>query len=253
MGFGENLISLREINEISRKDLAKKLDIPYTTLRNYETNQREPGHKLLIQLAQMFSVSVDYLIGCNTSSKKETPSDLPEEAFKIAKRYDSLDTIGKGAVKAILDYEEKRVRDKKVTADVINIERKTVNVPHMSLKASAGVGFDFLDSSDMQERWEVELNELTRKSDFCVDVKGKSMEPMFFDGDVVLIRSQPSVNIGEIGLFVINDKGYIKKQGDDRLISLNPDYDDIFVNEFDEVVCTGKVLGTLNPAWIIEK
>ena len=33
MGFGENLIKLRESRGISRKELAEKLGIPYTTLR----------------------------------------------------------------------------------------------------------------------------------------------------------------------------------------------------------------------------
>lgn len=63
MSFGENLVSLRESRGISRRQLSEMLDIPYTTLRNYETDQREPGHKLLISIAHIFSVSVDELIG----------------------------------------------------------------------------------------------------------------------------------------------------------------------------------------------
>ena len=75
MGFGENLIKLRESRGISRKELAVKLGIPYTTLRNYETNLREPGHKLLIQIAQIFSVSVDSLVGLDhDKDDKKSPS-----------------------------------------------------------------------------------------------------------------------------------------------------------------------------------
>ncbi|EPS6245232.1 hypothetical protein ACVGH3_005346, partial [Escherichia coli] len=38
---------------------------------------------------------------------KKAPSDLSEEAQKIAKSYEKLTDHGKGAVKAILGYEEK--------------------------------------------------------------------------------------------------------------------------------------------------
>lgn len=70
MDFGHNLIALREARGMSRKELADKLEIPYTTLRNYETNQREPGHKLLIKISELFSVSIDSLIGVDEKIKK---------------------------------------------------------------------------------------------------------------------------------------------------------------------------------------
>mgnify|MGYP002225588370 CR=1 FL=1 len=37
--------------------------IPSTTLRNYETDVREPGHTFLKQISEFFNVSVDYLLG----------------------------------------------------------------------------------------------------------------------------------------------------------------------------------------------
>ena len=59
MSFGDSLTKIRIEKGFSRKDLAEQLEIPYTTLRNYETDQREPGHKLLIKFANLLSVSVD--------------------------------------------------------------------------------------------------------------------------------------------------------------------------------------------------
>ena len=54
MDFGENLVAIRKSRGMTRKALAEELNIPYTTLRNYETGQREPGHKTLIALAKIF-------------------------------------------------------------------------------------------------------------------------------------------------------------------------------------------------------
>ena len=117
--------------------------------------------------------------------------------------------------------------------------------------ASAGYGFDLSD--EHMTPWAVQHNDLTRKADFCLDVQGRSMEPKFHDGDTVLIRQQPAVDVGEIGLFIVDGKGYIKKQGPDRLVSLNPDYNDIWPGECSNVRCVGKVLGVLKPEWIISK
>lgn len=61
-----------------------------------------------------------------------------------------------------------------------------------------------------------------KEADFAVDVAGDSMEPLYSDGDTVLVHAQPAVNEGEIGLYVYRGDGYIKRQGDDRLHSLNP-------------------------------
>ena len=83
----------------------------------------------------------------------------------------------------------------------------------------------------------------SRKADFCLKVQGDSMQPAFHDGDIVLIRKQPSVFEGEIGIFDIDGKGYIKKLGTNRLISLNDNYDDILFNDCSDIRCFGLVLG----------
>ena len=76
------------------------------------------------------------------------------------------------------------------------------------------------------------------------------MEPKFHDGDTVLIRQQPAVDVGEVGLFIVDGKGFIKKQGPDHLISLNPESKDIWPGEYSDVRCVGKVRGVLEPEWI---
>ena len=69
------------------------------------------------------------------------------------------------------------------------------------------------------------------------------MQPMFNDGDKVYIVNQQSVEIGEIGIFVINGNAYIKKLGKGQLISLNEKYKPIPLSEDDSIYCCGKVIG----------
>lgn len=54
---------LREELGKSKAQVARELQIPYTTFVNYENEAREPNSEVLIMIANYFHVSVDYLIG----------------------------------------------------------------------------------------------------------------------------------------------------------------------------------------------
>jgi SOS-response transcriptional repressor LexA len=69
------------------------------------------------------------------------------------------------------------------------------------------------------------------------------MEPLYSDGDKVLVKIQPDIEPGEIGIFIVDNEGYIKKKGDHELISVNPEYDNIPIGKFTNYRCFGKVLG----------
>ena len=80
-------------------------------------------------------------------------------------------------------------------------------------------------------------------TDFIVRVSGDSMEPTYHDGDKLFVKEQPSIEIGEIGIFVVDGNAYVKELGVDRLISHNEKYSDIIINEYIRNECCGKVLG----------
>ena len=63
MTVGDRIKSLRNEAGYTRVELAEKLGMPQTTLRNYENNAREPGHDFLIKIAKEFNVTTDYLLG----------------------------------------------------------------------------------------------------------------------------------------------------------------------------------------------
>lgn len=57
------LKEIRKAKGISQVRLAIDLHTSQNTISRYETGEREPGIRELIQLADYFHVSVDYLIG----------------------------------------------------------------------------------------------------------------------------------------------------------------------------------------------
>ena len=72
---------LREELNISKAQVARDLNMAYTTYVNYEKETREPNSEVLILVANYFHVSVDYLIG-RTDIKIETTEHHNKDLFK---------------------------------------------------------------------------------------------------------------------------------------------------------------------------
>ena len=82
-----------------------------------------------------------------------------------------------------------------------------------------------------------------KKADYAIGVNGNSMEPVYYDGDMLLVEMTENIEIGEIGIFSVNNECFVKKLGKNELISLNPDYDNISLNE--TAHCMGRVIDKL--------
>lgn len=57
------LKELRLSRDMTMRETAKQLGLPYTTYVNYEKGLREPNSETLISFANLYGVSVDYVIG----------------------------------------------------------------------------------------------------------------------------------------------------------------------------------------------
>lgn len=74
-GLGEQIRLLRRKNGWSQIDLAKRLCISNTTLSQYETGVRTPDDDLKMKMADLFGVSMDYLMGRPQTKKSPSVSD----------------------------------------------------------------------------------------------------------------------------------------------------------------------------------
>nr|WP_302597785.1 helix-turn-helix transcriptional regulator [uncultured Cellulosilyticum sp.] len=88
--FSKRLKELRKEHNLTQADLAQKLGVVRTAITNYETNRTMPDPAALNELANLFNVSIDYLLG-NTN----TPTDnlTVKEEKDIAKKLDELKEI----------------------------------------------------------------------------------------------------------------------------------------------------------------
>lgn len=242
MNFIDKLNMLMENRGIKRSDLSRGSGLSYTTIDGlYKKGFDNMKLQTLKSIADYFEVSIDYLV--NDDFIEIEGADSEEQ--RLLAKYRELDDMGRRAVNTELNshYDRvMRVREKLSSGEYIDI-------PYYDDKVAAGTGYQLNDGGYSLMR--VARTRQTDRADFVVTVSGASMEPEFFDGDNVLVHAQPDVYEGEVGIFVVNGNGYIKKKGKDRLISVNRKYKDIFVNDYDEFYCAGKIVGKLEDDEIL--
>ena len=221
---------------INKSTLSKESGIPYTTIDGwYKKGYNNVGLATLRKLCKYFNVSLDYLMEQETS--------LSANEQKLVDKYRLLDSHGKEVVKNLLEAECRRIEELKKLA-LENERPQTRFIDFYNLPVSAGTGIEITDeSADMIE---VPVDDTTLRADYVLRVSGKSMEPIYEDGDLILIQSMPTVDIGDLGIFIINNEAFFKKRGKTELISLNSKFPNVRLNEFDRVDCKGKVLGKIN-------
>ncbi|WP_139491309.1 helix-turn-helix domain-containing protein [Brevibacillus dissolubilis] len=82
--FSQRLRELRQRKKYRQKDIADRLGITESAYGYYEQGRREPSYESLQQLAEIFDVSIDFLLGrtdeptLNTKSPAMLTLDNPE-------------------------------------------------------------------------------------------------------------------------------------------------------------------------------
>ena len=61
--LAKRLYELRKERKLTRKMVAEQIDIVERTYQRYENAEREPTASVLVQLADFYNVTVDYLVG----------------------------------------------------------------------------------------------------------------------------------------------------------------------------------------------
>ena len=200
---------------------------------NWEKGIGRPDCDKLAKLCDLLGVSADEMIGCRSMSERPTAAE-----WETIKKYRVLDEHGKEIVDYLIDSEYRRV-----SATGRNAKCRMLRMDYYTLPASAGTG-NILDS-ELAEKILVPESKEAEKADFVISVGGDSMEPTYHDGDKVLVEKCDSVDVGEIGIFVVNGDVFIKERGNGCLISHNEKYKPIRLTENDSVYCCGRVVGVV--------
>ena len=239
MAFNDRLKEARNNVGLTQEQLAKKLGLAKSTITGYEKGTSEPNMITVKHLMDILKVDANYLLQDEMTGS--TSLIVSSDEWNHIKKLRALDAYGKKVVNSVLDIEYERCNYETEIAD-----EPMAYIPRVyySQGASAGYGEYLIDGMDASEIMLPDTPK-NRKSDYVINVDGDSMEPTFSDGDKLLVQHTDCVNVGEIGIFIIDGQSYVKEYGEDRLISHNEKYPDIIPSEYSDFRCVGKVIGVM--------
>lgn len=247
MSIIDNILLLISQKRLTQSSLCEAIGINTSTMTNWKNRHTDPPAKYIIPICDFLGVSPYILI---YGEEKSSPdSVLPSDEQELLSYYKRLPDIDKGRLIGRAEALSERYAaqpaepDKPDSADA-TAEPEKITIKCSCYKVSAGGGFALAEGDDWREI-DVEDTPESRKADFAIEVFGSSMEPLISDGDLILVKQQDDVAVGEIGVFIIDGQGYVKKKGPDRLISINDDFDDIYTDPESYSRVVGKVLAVL--------
>ena len=230
--LGAQIRKYREHRRLTQKQLAEKLgESSGSVIYNWEKGIGRPDCDKLVRLCDILDISADELLGCKSMAQRTTAAE-----WDTIQKYRALDEHGKEVVDYLIDSEYKRVR-----LSMKKPKPRMLKVDFYNYPASAGTG-NFLEN-EIPEQILVKESTEAEEADYAIPVSGDSMEPTYHDGDKVFVEKCDSVEVGEVGIFILNGEGYIKERGNKCLISHNEKYKPIRIGENDSVFCCGRVIG----------
>lgn len=227
-----------------QKDLAEYIGLSTSAVSDWKKKGTNPAAENISAIADYLNLSIEYLL--TGVEKKSYSAELSSDERELLQIFNKLSDKSKGKV---LERAEMLSEIESAKTDREPVETRFIELSPMSV--SAGTGEPLFDDS-YPDFIQIKINDNTKDVSFAVKVNGNSMKPYYEDEDIVLVKSQPEVAIGQIGIFIIDNEGFIKKRGTDRLISLNPEYEDVYFKDEQEVWCKGLVVGILDEEDIIE-
>lgn len=215
-----------------------------------------PSADILVKIADELDCTIDQLLRTpknvqNVMKKLNRPNPTPDEE-DLLNKYRGVSESSKALIleraSALFDLEnlKKSSAEKPFVAYTETPDPEDdplyLDLYDMPVSAGGGTYIDYTTAEPMQ----VPRTAQTEDANYMVRISGDSMEPRFFNGDIVLVETTSELEQGEIGIFILNSEAYIKQLGDGCLISLNKKYDPIPVSENDTCVLKGKVIGILD-------
>lgn len=254
MALNDRIKEARLKSGLTQEQLANMIGAAKSTVTGYEKGNRIPPAATVGLIADATNVDANFLYQDEVRERKENNVSLEELSMIKKYRFISAHSPdGAQMVDTVLDKEYNIASQLKKQSEYIKkLETPTAdnNESVMDMRlinyyyrvASAGTGQIIFDMPPTK-RIEIPNTPEYKKVDYAIGVNGTSMQPLYDDGDMLLVEMTEDIEIGDIGIFRINGESFVKKLGETELISLNPTSKNIPLNE--SAGCMGKVIGKL--------
>lgn len=210
---GSKIKEFRTQRNMTQEELAELMDTTKQSIGRYENGSRRANQDNIFDLADIFNRSInDFFPPTKTSNYTEKINNIVIQLREPRQ------------IK-VFDYAESELEEQ-------HLEEEYYDDYHG--QTAAGVPIEGQQPVPFIGAKTVNLL-----------VNGDSMEPQFYDGDIIKYHPQPELENGEIGVFAVNGGITMKKfrkNSDIRLESLNKKYQDIVIKETDDFNILGKVI-----------
>ncbi|HEX5171900.1 MAG TPA: XRE family transcriptional regulator [Cyclobacteriaceae bacterium] len=215
MIVNKNLKFLRTRQGMTQKQFADRLGLKQSVIGSYEEERATPPLACLLEISEMFRLSLDALT-------RQDLSKIPEKEWK-AQQFSK----GKDVLSITVDREGNE------------------NVELVSQKASAGYLNGYADPDFIAELPKINLPVLPRSATYrAFEIKGDSMLPIQ-PGSIIFgeyVENASSIKNGKLYILVTRDEGivfkrvfYIEKEEKFLLVSDNRQYDP-YTADIDDVL-----------------
>ena len=264
MEYIDRIKKIKSSKKITNEQLSEMTGIPLGTLSKIMAEISDsPKFSNILAICEALGCSVNYIV--TGEPDNDNNYTLESGEIRLIENYRQLDTHGRELVALVLNKEAESITKANYglgsepavkTAKVLTPKkakntyipsnqtiggRRSISLYDMSVSAGRGIYLD----SDASDEINIPNTAKTQIADYALRINGNSMEPKYHNGDILLIQTCESVEVGELGIFVLDGEAYFKQYGGDRLISLNPEYGDILLKDFTTAECYGKVIGKL--------
>lgn len=244
--FSANLNSILSDRNCKQAELSRATGIPPSTLTGYVKGTSLPIPGNVQKIADFFGVPKSVLDPrfVTNNSMVDDPSSNTSSVQTI---YDQLEDDRQ---KKVVTYAERQLKEQRneeetkineVSEKIIRLDDyRQTTYRRVTGVVSAGSGSMQDDDLDMEVSFYED--EIPDDYDAIAYVVGNSMEPKIKNGDYLFIKNTPQVDYNTIGIFQVDGANYVKKLRQGYLESLNPDYEDIHLDESNDVRTIGEVV-----------
>lgn len=256
--ISERIIKCIEVSGLSKTDFAKSISVSQPFISQLCSGASSPSPRTIKNICQAHGIREEWLTdGIEPMKSPKSRQDEVEIAIRSLTGGETED-FKRRFVLALASLKEEHwqllekkmreiVGDRPLTeAEPEKLEETIFYVPWFFQPMSAGIG-EFA-GHEPPEALAIK-KEAPIGTSFVARVKGNSMEPTYQNGDLVFVKAQPEVEIGQIGAFYMDGQMWIKELGNGVLISHNPEYGPRTMTE--DIICQGLVLGTCDSSYLL--
>ena len=219
MTYIDRIKKIKAEKKITNDKLSELTGIPISTLSKLMAGISDsPKLSNIVAIADALGCSLDYIVSgvpenhnnCTLSADEldfiELYRGLDEHSRQLLLMVARKESERGVATVAPVARKTERTKSAKILTNpsfTANAGKRTLLLYDLSVSAGTGVYLDDAEASEIS----IPDNEKTKVADFALRINGNSMEPRYHDGDIVLVEDTDSVEVGELGIFVLDGNG----------------------------------------------